>query len=72
MPLGSTRHNFRTFLILQRWEKHGTLYPKVWEDGEALLLRLELEEAGIPMGYGRVTRFPTQLSDEELVHGPHR
>jgi hypothetical protein len=67
MPHGSPRHCFRTIRLCQSWEESGSLYSNGWETTEALLLRLELEEAGLPMGYGRVTRFPTQLSDEELV-----
>jgi len=67
MPLGHPRPNFRTLLYCQAWHDCGYLYPRGWDDTEALFLRFDLEEAGLPMGYGRVTRFPTQLSDEELV-----
>jgi len=48
-----------------RWAQFGSLYG---DDGpERLELRDECEAHGIPMGYGRVGKAPTQLDDEYLT-----
>lgn len=47
---------------LNAWRDVRTLYAHDYEDVEERAIRAELEELGIPMGYGRVGRVPTQLT----------
>ncbi len=44
------------------FEEHGDLYGRQWELAEAVLIREECQEIGLPMGYGRVGRTPSQLT----------
>jgi hypothetical protein len=52
----------------------GDLYGADWEELEARNIREWCELfAEVPMGYGRVGRVPSQLSDDESIPiGPHR
>lgn len=45
--------------------EYGCLYGPDYDQREATMIRLECEERGLPMGYGRVGRTPVQLSADE-------
>lgn len=48
------------------WAEHGSLYGELGSDEcEAQAIRDECNAMGLPMGYGRVSRAPIQLSDTE-------
>lgn len=47
---------------LRLWDENGSLYGGGYDVVEERAIRAELEELGIPMGYGRVGRRPTQLT----------
>jgi len=51
----------------------GSLYVSGEQDtAEELATREELEALGIPMGYGRVGRVPTQLDDYQEARAQFR
>lgn len=43
----------------------GQLYGDDHDEVEAIRIRAECEEAGLPMGYGRVGRVPVQLTPKQ-------
>ncbi len=42
----------------------GELYGHEYSEVESLLIRDELEQIGVPMGYGRVGRAPSVLAED--------
>lgn len=53
--------------LREGWRVFATLYDSSLDDFRAAELRALCEEAGIPMGYGRVGRVPTILDDDYVV-----
>lgn len=54
--------SIRRRLWVRAFNEFGSLYGGQWERAEEQLIRLECEEQGLPMGYGRVGRAPRQLT----------
>ncbi len=47
------------------FREYGSLYWPEFDAAEVAAIRVECELSGLPMGYGRVGRFPLQLNDDE-------
>jgi hypothetical protein len=54
-------------MLVDAYRSLGDLYGARYAEGEVGHIVDELEELGVPMGYGRVTKTPTVLGDE---YGP--
>ena len=60
-------HRYGPIELTRMWEIVGSLYGGPDCDAaEQSFIRGACEEAGIPMGYGRVGRAPTVLEDDYL------
>jgi len=48
-------------MLVEAYRSLGDLYGARYAEGEAGHIVDELEELGVPMGYGRVTKTPTVI-----------
>lgn len=60
------RHHKARQMYLQAFEVFGSLYDADGDERLAAVIRADLEELGVPMGYGRVHETPTVLDDDYL------
>jgi hypothetical protein len=61
--VGYSRRAQREMLV-DVYRSLGDLYGARYTEGEVGHIREELEALGVPMGYGRVGKAPSVLSDE--------
>lgn len=63
-PFSRLSRRMQRAIYADTYRAIGSLYGAGYESVESANIRDELEELGLPMGYGRVGRAPSVLSDE--------